>query len=59
MKLHAQNQLYMPFCFSDLKVLIVFLGMPDHASLESHHQCVALIDVYIQTKNPVYNSDSF
>ena len=33
--------------------------MPDHASLKSHHQCVALIDVYIQTKNPIYNSDSF
>ena len=24
--------------------------MPDHAHLNSHHQCVALIEVYIQTK---------
>ena len=59
MKLHAQNQLYMSFCFSDLKVLIVSLGMPDHVSLKSHHQCVALVDVYIQAKNQIYNSDSF
>ena len=33
--------------------------MPEHAQLKSHHQCVALIDVYIQKKNPLYNSDSF
>ena len=59
MKLHAQNQLLMSVSFWDLKVLIVSLGMPDHAQLKSHHQCVALIDVYIQTKNPLYNSDSF
>ena len=33
--------------------------MPDHAQLKSHRQCVALIDVYIQTKNPLFNSNSF
>ena len=33
--------------------------MPDHAQLKPHHQSVALIDVYTQTKNPLYNSDRF
>ena len=52
MKVHVQNQ---P-CFLDLKVLIVSLA---DFHLNSHRQCVPLIDVYIQTKNPVYNSNSF
>ena len=59
MKLHAQNQLLMSFCFWNFKVLTVSLVMPDHAQLKSHRQCVALIDVYIQTKNPLFNSNSF
>ena len=58
-KLQSQNQLYMSFCFWDLKVLIVSLRMPDHTHLKSHHQCVAVIDVYIQTENPLSNSNSF
>ena len=33
--------------------------MPDHAHLKSHHRCVALIDVYIKTENPLSNSNSF
>ena len=56
MKVHAQNQLQMSFCFWDLKVLIVSLA---DVHLKSHHQCVPLIDVYIQTKNSLYNSNSF
>ena len=47
MKAHAQNQLQMSFCFWDLKVLIVSLA---DVHLKLHHQCVPLIDVYIQTK---------
>ena len=38
---------------------MVSLGMPDHAQLKSHHQCVALIDVHMQAKDPLYNSGSF
>ena len=31
MKLHAQNQLYISFSFSEFKVLIASLGMPEDA----------------------------
>ena len=59
MKLHEQNQLHMSFWFCDLKVLIASLEIPDHAFLKYHHQFVALIVVYIQAKNSLYNSNSF
>ena len=56
MKLHAQNQLYTFFSFWDLKVLIPSLGTPDHAHLKSHHELVALIDLYLHAKNQRYAS---
>ena len=55
-KVHAQNQPHMSFCFWDLKVLIVSLA---DVHLKLHHQCAPLTDVYIQTKNPLYNFNSF
>ena len=58
-KLHGQNQLYTSFSFWDVEVLIVSLGMPDHAHIKSHRQFVALIDMHLDAKNQFYTSNSF
>ena len=61
MKLHAQNQFNVFFGFWDLKVLMNSLF--GHAwawlHIKSHHQFVALIDMYIHCKNPLYTCNSF
>ena len=62
MNLHAQNQFCNFFSFWHLKVLIVSLarlGMSDHANLKSHHQLVALLDMYLHAKNQLYTSIIF
>ena len=46
--------------FWDLKVLIAFLGIwACLTTTTSHHQFVALIDMYLQAKNQLYTSYSF
>ena len=42
------------FSFWDLKGLIAALGIPDHTHLKLHHQFVALIHMYLYTKNQLY-----
>ena len=58
MKLHPQNQLLPPLVF-EILVLLVSLGMPDHTHLKSHHQFLALIDMYMLAKNQLYAVKSF
>ena len=59
MKLHAQYQLYTSFSSWDLKVLITSLGMPDPTHVKLRYQFVALIDMFLHTKNKLYTSNSF
>ena len=59
MKLHAQKQLYTPSIFSDVKVLIDSLDMPDPNHVKLHHQFVVSIDMYLHAKNQFYNNNSF
>ena len=49
MKLHAQYQHYTSISFRDIASLGMS-GMPDHVHLKSHHQFVALIEMYLHAK---------